>query len=134
MRKNICMILVVCLVFLLLAGCSVKESAEGNGDVQIYDVPENNVPVLENPPDTGKTPNDVSGSEKRPLTEEEILLLAKEEISWNYYAVTAEQNPENGNWTVTFHSRDRESFQVIVVDRYGGILQVQDAVFWIVDE
>lgn len=61
----------------------------------------------------------------RPLYEDEAIELAKSQVSWNYYAVTAEQAPETGNWTVMFWSRDREKFQVVIVGRYGGAQTVQ---------
>ena len=68
------------------------------------------------------------------LTKEQIIQAAKAEITWNYYAATAEQASEDGDWTVTFWSRDRESFQVIITDKYGNILQVQDYTAWTVNE
>lgn len=61
----------------------------------------------------------------RPLYEDEVIELAKAQVNWNYYAVTAEQAPETGNWTVTFWSRDRERFQVVIVGRYGRAQTVQ---------
>lgn len=76
------------------------------------------------------TPEDSPQAERRPWYEDEVIELAKQQISWDYYAVTAEQDPETREWTVTFWSRDREDFQVVIIDQYGGILQVQEGTFW----
>lgn len=57
------------------------------------------------------------------LSEEQIIDVVKNEVTWNYYAVTAEQDPQSGDWTVTFWSRDRESYQMFTVSQKGKILQ-----------
>lgn len=58
----------------------------------------------------------------RPLYEDEAIELAKSQVSWNYYAATAEQDPETGNWTVMFWSRDRETFQEVIISQYYPVL------------
>lgn len=61
--------------------------------------------------------------EHRPLYQDEVIELAKEQVNWDYDAVTAEQDPETGEWTVTFWAQNGEDFQAITVGRYGGILK-----------
>ena len=56
------------------------------------------------------------------LSEEQIIDVVKNEVQWNYYAVTAEQDPQSGDWTVTFWSRDCEGYQVFTVSQKGKIL------------
>ena len=68
--------------------------------------------------------------EHRPLYQDEVIELAKEQVNWDYDAVTAEQDPETGEWTVTFWARDREEFQVVIVGADGGILQVTEGMAW----
>lgn len=67
--------------------------------------------------------------EARPWYEEEIIETAAEQIHWNYYVATAVQNAETGEWTVTFWSRSRMDSQVVIVDRYGGVLEVKAGTF-----
>ena len=67
--------------------------------------------------------------EARPWYEEEIIEKAAEQITWNYYVATAVQNAETGEWTVTFWSRSRMDSQVVIVDRYGGVLEVKAGTF-----
>ena len=67
--------------------------------------------------------------EARPWYEEEIIAKAAEQIHWNYYVATAVQNAETGEWTVTFWSRSRMDSQVVIVDRYGGVLEVKAGTF-----
>lgn len=68
--------------------------------------------------------------EHRPLYQDEVIEEAAELIDWEYDTVTAEQDPETGEWTVTFLARDREEFQVVIVGAYGGILQVTEGMDW----
>lgn len=68
--------------------------------------------------------------EHRPLYQDEVIEEAAELIDWEYDTVTAEQDPETGEWTVTFWARDREEFQVVIVGAYGGILQVTEGMAW----
>ena len=56
------------------------------------------------------------------LSEEQIIDVVKNEVDGNYYAVTAEQDPQSGDWTVTFWFRDRESYQMFTVSQKGKIL------------
>lgn len=61
--------------------------------------------------------------EHRPLYQDEVIELAKEQVNWDYDTVTAEQDPQTGEWTVTFWAQNGEDFQQITVGRYGGILK-----------
>lgn len=65
-----------------------------------------------------------------PENQQDAIELAKTQINWDYYAATAEQDPETGEWTVTFWSRSREDFQVVVISSDGNILQVTEGMPW----
>ena len=64
-----------------------------------------------------------TAGERRPLYEEEVIEEAAKLIDWEYATVTAEQDPETGEWIVTFWMQNGEDFRKITVGRYGGILE-----------
>lgn len=73
-----------------------------------------------------------SEGERRPLYEDEVIKLATSQVDWAYDTVTLEPPPESGgwklasgDWTVIFWSENRETFQVVLVGRYGGVQLVQ---------
>ena len=132
LKKRIFVILAVCMAVTLLAGCGAANRqealpADSNAaaaeDVLVAGDMEKPDEGLEGEPARPVVTPEEDGIEveRRPWYEDEVIDLAKEQITWNYYAVTAEQNTETGEWTVTFWSRDRETFQTVMVDRYGGV-------------
>ena len=118
LRKKIQMILAAALALTVLGGCAVAEVPQA--DTQ------QDGAVLEGEP---AMPT-VTPEQVHPLTQDQVTELAKTQISWEYYAVTTEQDPETREWTVTFWSRDRETFQVVIIDQYGSILQVTEGTRW----
>lgn len=51
------------------------------------------------------------------LTDEnQAIAIADRYASFDYYAATAERDAQTGDWTVTFWSKDRETFQILTID------------------
>ena len=48
--------------------------------------------------------------------ENQAIDIAKRHASFDYYAVTAERDAQTGDWTVTFWSKDRETYQILTID------------------
>ena len=57
-----------------------------------------------------------------PVNQDEAIAMADAYKIFDYYAATAEQDPETDNWTVMFWSQDRETFQEVIIGQYVPLL------------
>lgn len=58
------------------------------------------------------------------ISKDEAERIAKEQMDWDYYAVTSQLDHQSGDWTVTFWSKDREYANFVTVSADGQVIAV----------